>query len=671
MSLRSFISGTRHAGLVAGIALALATDPLAMPSVARAAAPGTLFAQAPAPRAAAMTTHRPVHAAPVRHACPRPTHPNEMACLALARTDVTPHRGVQPLAAPAGLGPADLRSAYALPSSGGSGQTIAIVDAYDDPNAESDLATYRSQYGLPPCTSANGCFRKVNQTGGNSLPRPDAGWAMEESLDLDMASAICPNCRILLVEANRPYTSDLGTAVNTAVKLGAKYVSNSYGGSESSSDPIFDTSYFNHPGVAITVSSGDDGYGTEYPAASRYVTAVGGTRLSRAANARGWSESAWSGAGSGCSTYDTKPAWQKDTGCPRRAIADVSAVADPNTGVAIYDTYQEGGWMVIGGTSASAPIIAGVYALTGPPPSGTYAASLPYGHAGALFDVTSGSSGTCNPAYLCTAGPGYDGPTGLGSPNGLGAFGGAGGGNTVTVTNPGNQASTVGAPANLQIHATDSAPGQTLTYSASGLPAGLTIDPATGLISGKPTTTGISTVTVSARDTTNATGSTSFTWTVTPAGTGCTAPGNKVTNGGFENGTAPWSTTPGVVSANGGAESAHSGTRFAWLDGYGTSHTDTASQSVRIPAGCHAVLSLWLRIDTNDRSGIAHDRMVIRIGNTVLAPYSNANATSGYVNKTFDVSAFTGKTVTLSFTGTENSSLQTSFVIDDVALNAS
>ncbi|GAA4602803.1 hypothetical protein GCM10023195_08900 [Actinoallomurus liliacearum] len=641
--------------------------------IAALALPIALLTAATAPASAAPAAAGPHHVAPVKRACAAPTRRGQMACLSLVRTDVAARQGVHPNLAPSGYGPSDLQSAYALPSSSaGSGQTVAIVDAYDDPNAESDLATYRSQYGLAACTTANGCFKKVNETGGSSLPSADSGWAEEESLDLDMVSAVCPSCHILLVEATQPSMADLGTAVNTAVSLGAKFVSNSYGGSEDSTDPSSDSSYFNHPGVAITVSSGDSGYGVEYPAASQYVTAVGGTSLSRASNSRGWSESAWSGAGSGCSSYDSKPSWQKDSGCAKRTVADVSAVADPNTGLAVYDSYQVGGWLVVGGTSASSPIIAGVYALGGSPASGTYPASYPYAHTGALNDVTSGSNGSCSPSYLCTAGSGYDGPTGLGTPNGATAFqGGSTGGNTVTVTNPGNQTSTVGTAVTLQIQATDSASGQTLTYSATGLPAGLSINSSTGLISGTPTTAGTSNVTVSAKDSTGASGSASFTWTVNPVGGGCSSPGNKVSNGGFESGTSPWTTTSGVVSANGSGETSHSGSYFAWLDGYGTTHTDSATQSVTIPSGCKASLSFYLHIDTSESGSTAYDKLTVKVGSTTLATYSNVNAASGYTQKTFDVSSYAGQTVTLSFSGTEDSSLQTSFVLDDVAINAS
>ncbi|MFC0548960.1 S53 family peptidase [Kutzneria chonburiensis] len=349
------------------------------------------------------------------HSCAAKPAPGYAACTALRRTDAGA-KSFGPLVS--GLSPANLASAYKL-GAGGSGKTVAIVDAYDDPNAEKDLATYRSNFGLPACTTANGCFKKVNQTGGTSYPTGDTGWSEEISLDIDMVSAVCPSCHILLVEATSPSYANLGTAVNTAVRLGATAVSNSYGGGESSAETSYDT-YYNHPGVAITVSSGDSGYGVEYPAASRYVTAVGGTHLTSGGGTRGWTETAWSGAGSGCSAYEPKPSWQHDTSCTRRTVADVSAVADPATGVAVYDTYGESGWLVFGGTSVASPIIASVYALSGNV-SGV-PASLAYANTGSLFDVTSGSNGSCGGTYLCTAKAGYDGPTGLGTPNGTGAF---------------------------------------------------------------------------------------------------------------------------------------------------------------------------------------------------------------------------------------------------------
>jgi subtilase family serine protease len=329
--------------------------------------------------------------------------------------------GVGLATGPSGYNPADLQSAYKLPSStAGGGQTVAIVDAYDDPKAESDLGVYRSRFGLSACTTANGCFRKVNQTGGTNYPRGNRSWAQEISLDLDMVSAICPNCHILLVEATTNSFSNLATAVDEAAKLSANEISNSYGGSEYSNE-VNDQSHYNHPGIAITVSSGDSGYGVQFPAASRYVTAVGGTTLNRASNSRGWSETVWSGAGSGCSAYISKPSWQTDTGCSRRTVADVAADANPNTGVSVYDTYHETGWLVFGGTSVSSPIIASVYALAGNAGSVTYG-SYSYSHTSSLFDVTSGSNGSCGGSYLCTGEVGYDGPTGNGTPDGTGGF---------------------------------------------------------------------------------------------------------------------------------------------------------------------------------------------------------------------------------------------------------
>ena len=320
-----------------------------------------------------------------------------------------------------GYTPTDLRSAYRITGSGSSGYTVAIVDAYGYPNAEADLAVYRSTYGLPPCTTANGCFKKVNQSGvQGSYPATDVGWDQEQALDLDMVSAACPNCHILLVQGTDALVSNLAAAVNTAASLGADAISNSYGLTESTSLNAYEPSY-NHPGIAVTVSTGDSGYGVQFPANSAHVTAVGGTSLSKASNARGWNETAWSGAGSGCSAVTGKPTWQTDTLCSRRTVADVSAVADPNTGARVYGPTSSTatGWMIIGGTSLSAPFIAGVYGVNGG--TANYG-SDPYAHLGGLFDVTSGKNGQCGRTYFCTAGVGYDGPTGLGTPNGSTAF---------------------------------------------------------------------------------------------------------------------------------------------------------------------------------------------------------------------------------------------------------
>jgi subtilase family serine protease len=326
-----------------------------------------------------------------------------------------------PNATPAGFGPSQLRSAYKITGSGSSSITIAIASAFGYLDAESDLATYRSQFGLPACSSSTGCFRQVNQTGGTTFPAFNLSWAREAALDLDMASAICPNCKLLLVEANDATFADLAAAVNEAVSLGAHVVTNSYGGDETGTTSF--EAAFNHTGVAIIASTGDSGFfaSIEFPASSPHVTAVGGTTLTAASTARGWSETAWSGAGSGCSAVYSKPSWQHDTGCSRRTLADVSAVADPNTGVAAFAPTSEtsAAWMVFGGTSVAAPLIGGVYAVNG---GAVSFGSDPYAHTSALFDVTSGSTGSCSPSYLCTAKVGYDGPTGLGTPNGTVAF---------------------------------------------------------------------------------------------------------------------------------------------------------------------------------------------------------------------------------------------------------
>ncbi|MCH5676777.1 S53 family peptidase [Streptomyces gilvus] len=378
----------------------------------------------------------------VEHACAA-APAGQARCLALVRTDVHGGLGVRgPAAAaklragastadtrlPDGYGPADLRAAYRLPATGGADQTIALVDAYDDPTAEADLAVYRATYGLPPCTTDNGCFRKVNQRGDTApLPASGAvsGWATETALDLEMASAACPQCRILLVEADEPTMGDLAAAVDTSVALGATEVSNSYGGTENHGTTAFAKDY-SHPGVAVVASSGDSGYTVpSFPAAYSGVVAVGGTSLNRADNDRGWQETAWSGSGSGCSAWVDKPAWQQDTDCPGRTIADVSAVADPDTGLAVYVTSVprgSGGWTIVGGTSASAPYVAGVIALAGHPGAYADASRLYSAPAASLNDVTDGSNGNCEGDYLCTAVPGYDAPTGNGTPNGLAAF---------------------------------------------------------------------------------------------------------------------------------------------------------------------------------------------------------------------------------------------------------
>ena len=650
-----------------------------------AEAAGSAHASQPAPTAANSRASR---------ACPAVIVVGRQSCFALKRSGVgSIAASASPNAIPAGVGygPAQLQSAYALAAasaSNGAGRTIALVDAFDYPSAASDLASYRSAAGLP---AAN--FTKVNQNGQASpLPAPAPAsddWNVEAALDLDMASAVCPLCSIVLVEAQDDTSNGLFTA-QTAAAARAGFISNSWGGGESASETTMDSQFFTHAGVVTTASAGDSDFaaGVIYPAASPLVVSVGGTALNTASNARGWTESVWNtsqgseGTGSGCSTVEAKPSWQAalslPAGCNNRIDNDVAADADPATGVAVFDTSNGvGGWIEVGGTSASSPMIAAMYALGGNP--GSTPAQDIYTHTANFFDVTSGNDGTCSPAYLCTAETGYDGPTGIGTPNGIaGLQTGGGGGNTVTVTNPGSQSSTVGTAVSLQIHAADSASGQTLTYSAAGLPTGLSINSSSGLISGTPSAAGTFNVTVSAHDTTNASGSAAFTWTVSTAGGGCTA-AQLIGNPGFETGSAaPWTTTPAVINANGAGETSHSGTWYAWLDGYGTTHTDTAVQTVTIPSTCkNANFSFFLHIDTAETTTTTQfDTLKVQVlsGSTVLSTlgtFSNLNHITGYASHSFSLASFIGQTITLKFTGTEDSSLQTSFVVDDNALNVS
>lgn len=365
------------------------------------------------------------------------SQPGEAACMA----DVVTNSSGTPLtslAPPAGFGPAQLHSAYNLPCTpGGTVQstcatpssfgprTIAIVDAFHSPTIEADLAVYNQTYGLPPCTIANGCLRIVNQNGTTSpMPSVNSLWALEIALDVQMAHAVCQTCKILVVETNSNYLNDLSAGVNRAALMGANAISNSYGGADWAGETAYDSA-FDHPGVFITASSGDWGYGTYHPASSSHVIAVGGTRLSLYPDNTYASETVWNGAGSGCSPYYTANTFQTSlagwsaTGCgTKRGVADVSAVADPNTGVAIYNSTSYSGrtgWWVLGGTSVSSPIVSAALVLQEANPAS--ATQYVYDHANRYRDVTTGSNGSCGGKTACTAAAGYDGPTGLGSPN--------------------------------------------------------------------------------------------------------------------------------------------------------------------------------------------------------------------------------------------------------------
>jgi subtilase family serine protease len=323
---------------------------------------------------------------------------------------VTDSRGnPEASASPTGLSVGTIKTVYNYPTSStaGAGKTIAIVDAYDDPTAEADLGVFSSQYSLPACTTANGCFKKVNQTGGTSYPRKDSGWALEISLDVQWAHAIAPGAKILLVEASSNSFANLLAAEDYA-KSNAQYVSNSWGGSEFSGESSYD-SHFVQSGVSFFVSSGDAGLPAEYPSASPNVISVGGTTLHFSGGAFS-SETGWSGSGGGCSAYEAKNASQAtgSVNCSgKRATPDVSLDADPASGVSVYDTtrYQgQSGWFAVGGTSASSPMWAARSAVAGAVVNAGYV----YGPSITYRDITQGSNGAI-------AGVGYDLVTGRGS----------------------------------------------------------------------------------------------------------------------------------------------------------------------------------------------------------------------------------------------------------------
>lgn len=397
---------------------------------------GTAHASAAAAAPSSTASPSPVATKEIKPAdCSKPAAAKKGAlptarCFAQPLTDSAGDVAVRPaLAGPpsTALGPQQIQSAYKLPDAG-VGKTVAVVDAYGYASAEADLGVFRSYYGLPACTSADGCFTKVDENGGTNYPPEDSGWSIETALDLDAVSSACPDCKILLVEADSENIEDLGQGVDTAVNMGAVAVSNSYGGYEGSDELTLDP-YYDHPGVAVTVSAGDSGYGPSYPATSPDVVSVGGTALTAASGtSRGWTESVWNSStgatGSGCSAYEPQPTFQAglSTDCPNgRADNDISADADPDTGLGIYNSSALGGWSQYGGTSLSSPLVAAMYALAGTPTPGTYPATYPYRDTSALNDVTTGNDGDCG-NVLCQAGPGWDGPTGLGTPEGVTAL---------------------------------------------------------------------------------------------------------------------------------------------------------------------------------------------------------------------------------------------------------
>jgi subtilase family protein len=373
------------------------------------------------------------HSTALRAACPA-ARAGHMRCYMLFRPQYAVNAGLMHAAktSPAGWGARTLERAYRLPVSRNSRQTIAVSIAGRTPKLARYLKIYREHYGLPPCGTASGCLRIVNQHGKAKPPAPNAtgsGWDLEVTLDVSMISAACPHCKILVVEASSTSDGDLGQTDSTAARLGAAVISNSYGQRENGQAMGFKHDYLHH-GHMTVVSSGDSGYdAASFPANLAGVTAVGGTELRRAHNHRGFTEQVWNdpnlfaAASSGCSAYVGKPAWQHDAHCPGRTVADVSAIA---ADVPIFNAAW-GGWITVAGTSAAAPFISGVYGLAG------NARHLTprhlYTHRGHLFDITHGNNaltGTplalCGRDYLCVARKGYDAPTGLGTPNGIGGF---------------------------------------------------------------------------------------------------------------------------------------------------------------------------------------------------------------------------------------------------------
>lgn len=526
-----------------------------------------------------------------KRACPATPRPHTASCDAVIRTVVK--KGTKGARAfkraagavkagtigPAGgLTPGDLATAYGLTTTGGHGQTVAIVDAYNDPHINADLQTFDSHYGLAACSTTNGCLRVVNQTGGAAPPASDTkGWSVEESLDVEAVHSVCQGCKIILVEANSDSDTDLGIAENKAVALGANEVTNSFGGPEGGSNTTFQNA-FNHPGVVITASAGDDGYydydllgsvnQASIPAAYNTVVSVGGTSLYLGQAATRQSETVWNdngardydqqlvgaplgASGGGCSTKFSAQRWQTSlstwgsTGCgSKRLDSDVSAVADYLTGLDVYDSFScsgcspAPGWFTIGGTSLSSPIIAAAYALAGGARGVRYPALTLYGHQGKAYDVTTGGDGWCagagaagcpNPnsqgfgvvdcAYTasgavavgdraCDALTGFDGPTGVGSPNGLAMF---------TRTGP---AATISGPATVA-HGTsqtwhasvsDPFPGGTVTSYKWSWGDGGSSTTATGIASHNYVTGGVTrTITLTVTDNYGMTGTATYT----------------------------------------------------------------------------------------------------------------------------------------------------------------
>ena len=605
---------------------------------------------------------------------------------AVAHPQLVAPKVATPAATPSGYGPTQYDGAYRFNNVGEDGTGITVALWEFDGYTAGDLSTYESQYGLsgPAATTVS-----VDGANYNSSPGDGQG---EVELDSDIVRGVAQKASQLVYEAPNSNQGQIDMANLIVSQDKAQVISISWGGCEADQGTSEMTSTDNAlsqavaEGITVYSASGDSGSadcqsgatGVDYPASSPYVSGAGGTTLTVSGTT--WSsEKAWSDSGGGVSTVYAKPSWQTSSGT-KRTVPDISGNADyPGSPYAIYIA---GTWQPVGGTSCVAPLWSGFTALVDQKAKAAGKATMglinPALYAAAtanysanFHDITSGSNGGFS------AGPGVDDVTGIGSPIGdtlantlvNGSTGP--GGNTVTVTSPGNQNTATGSSVNLTVTGSDSA-GAALSWSATGLPTGLSINASTGVISGTANTAGTYSVTVTAQDSTGASGSASFTWTVGSSGGGCTA-AQELGNPGFESGNTVWTASSGVIGQNNSqGEAAHSGSWDAWLDGYGSTHTDTVSQSVTIPSGCSATLSFYLHIDTAETSKTTqYDKLTVKLGSTTLATFSNLNAASGYTQHSYNVSSLAGQTVTLTFTGTEDSEYQTSFVLDDTALNVS
>jgi subtilase family serine protease len=608
------------------------------------------------------------------------------------------HQDVQPAATPkvgsgpaGGYTPAELKGAYGINTIGldGSGQKVAVFEFAN--YVQTNIAQYSSHYGLGSPTPV-----KVNVDGGNTT-LGDA--EVEVELDIEVVNAIAPKANVDVYIAPNSDAGEIDMW-NQLVSNNVPITSSSWGLCELDRTAANLSAVDNAAaqaaaqGMTFLSAAGDSGaydcerdggsnttkLAVDFPGSDPNVTSVGGTDLALSGGGYGsesvWNESGgWSGGGGVSNTY-ARPSWQTGPGvdtAAKRQVPDVSAVAAGGE----YSIYTQGSWTTVGGTSASTPLWAGYLALVnqkaasqskprvGAVNAKLYQIGASSGYGNAFHDVTTGNNRYYNAAAN------FDKASGWGSPKAPGltdALLGGGSTGSISVTNPGSKTGTVGtAISTLQL----SASGGTApyTWTASGLPAGLSIS-SSGAITGTPSTAGTYNVTVTATDSSSAhaTGNASFTWTISGAGGTCS--GQKFANPGFET-TGGWTTSSGVISTASGSAVPHSGTHFAWLDGYGSTHTDTAAQTVSIPAGCHATLTYYLYITTSETGTIAYDKFTVKAGSTTVQSYSNVNHSTGYVQHSVDLSAYAGQSVTITFTGTEDSSLATSFLVDDTALTLS